>query len=220
MSFQFDKALVSVGSKIMGAVLATGILVGTANAAFIITDLSTAAPPATLGAFTMTPFGDDTRALFIDETTVPSPLGGDIGFSIPMTHFEIGSGWATWSHGYAGDVYATFDFATMTLTMPANTAAFYLYAEPNDFALYDFTVTTDTATMTVTNVDGFGGANGFGIHTTAGELITSITISTTDTSGFAIGEFGIATAVPEPATMALFGLGLAGLGFTRRRKTA
>ena len=31
-----------------------------------------------------------------------SPNGGSVGFSVPLTHNEIGNGWATWSHGYTG----------------------------------------------------------------------------------------------------------------------
>ena len=35
---------------------------------------------------------------------------------------------------------------------------------------------------------------------------------------YAISDVATVPAIPEPATLALFGLGLAGLGFSRRRK--
>ena len=38
-------------------------------------------------------------------------------------------------------------------------------------------------------------------------------------AGWGIGEFGITNAaIPEPATLAIIGLGLAGLGLARRRR--
>src|SRR4029453_6216864 len=41
----------------------------------------TAAPPTTMGGYTMTPFGDDARAIFSMVSDVASPLGGVVGFS-------------------------------------------------------------------------------------------------------------------------------------------
>src|SRR5262249_44325544 len=112
-----------------------------ARAAIIAVDLGTGVPPATLGPFTMTPFPLDPRMpLGANVTTVPSPLGGDVGFSDPLSHRRIGAGWATWSNGYTGDVYADFGAQKVTLTLPAGTEAFYLYVEPQQFASFAVTV--------------------------------------------------------------------------------
>src|SRR5690606_523643 len=64
------------------------------------------APRTAYCAPRMTSFPVDARALFTGVTTVPSPLGGDVGYSSPCNIRQIGiGGWATWSHGYTGSVY-------------------------------------------------------------------------------------------------------------------
>ena len=98
------------------------------------------APPGSLGPYTMTPFGPDPQAAgYTAVSSVASPLGGTVGFSPSLLHALTPSEWATWSHGYTGDVY--YQPATdpmlgdyrVTLAMPAQTLAFYLYAEPDPF---------------------------------------------------------------------------------------
>ena len=127
----------------------------------------TAAPPATLGPYTMTPFADDTRPVFDDVSSVPAPTGGVVGFSPDLNHREIGNGWATWSHGYTGDVYYTNGATSATMTLPAGTKAFYFYAEPNPFAVFEITATTNSGTTSgPIPVDGAGGATYFGFYTT------------------------------------------------------
>ncbi|WP_375690755.1 VPLPA-CTERM sorting domain-containing protein [Pseudooceanicola sp. LIPI14-2-Ac024] len=190
-----------------------------ANAAVTGVDLGTGAPPSSLGGYDMTAFDDDTRANFTNVTDVASPLGGSLGFSNTVSLREIGSSWATWSHGYTGDVYFN-DSSSLTLIMPAETVAFYFYAESNSFSTFEFTVTELGGESITTSILGDGGANGFGFFGTAGSLISSITITTeSGASGFAVGEFGVATAaVPLPATALLLVGGLGAIAGTRRRK--
>jgi hypothetical protein len=185
-----------------------------ASAAIIYVDLGTGAPPATLGGYTMTAFGPDGRPLFTDVTDVTAPGGGTVDFSGAVNLRQIGNGWATWSHGYTGDVYYSNGATDLTLTLPSGTGAFYLYVEPEPFALIDFEVCSFTTCSGFVGIDGSAGARGFGFYGTGGDTITSISIL--GRSDFAVGEFGIAQSVPEPATLLLLGVGA--VGFIARRR--
>jgi hypothetical protein len=162
----------------------------------------TAAPPSTLGPYTMTAFGPDPRPLCAGPvvTDVPDPAG-TITFSQALQHDQAtGPCWATWSHGYTGDVYDTIgsvDPTAVTITLPAGTRAFYLYAEPNVFDVFDITATAQDGTTSTIPVQGDSGAQYFGFYATGTLNLASITVSTTaDAGGFAVGEFGIATQAP------------------------
>jgi hypothetical protein len=159
----------------------------------------TNAPPATLGGYTMTPFGLDPQPVCPNEgsivTGVTGPTG-TIGFSQALSHDRATVAcWATWSHGYTGDVYDTLltaDPTQVTITLPAGTRAFYFYAEPNVFDVFDVTATSpDGTTSGPVQVQGNSGAKYFGFYGTGDATIASIIVTTTDATGFAVGEFGI-----------------------------
>ncbi len=151
----------------------------------------TAAPPATLGPYTMTPFGPDSRTLGEQVSDVSDPAG-TIGFAPSLTHTRIGSGWSTWSHGYTGDVYYLIPGSQITITLPAGTKAFYFYAEPNTFDVFSVEATAqDGTTSGPIPVQGYSGAQYFGFYGNGSATLASITVTTSDTSGLAVGEFGI-----------------------------
>jgi hypothetical protein len=155
----------------------------------------TAAPPATLGGYAMTPFGLDPQALGSLASSVTDPAG-TVGFTPALNHDRIGNGWATWSHGYTGDVYDTLSgegaLTEATITLPPGTKAFYLYAEPQQFAVFSVEATAqDGTTSGPINVPGQAGAQYFGFYGTGDATLSSITVTTADPTGFAVGEFGI-----------------------------
>jgi hypothetical protein len=152
----------------------------------------TSAPPATLGPYNMTAFGPDSQPTDTDVSSVAAPTG-TLGFSPSLTHCLIGDCWATWSHGYTGDVY--YDSSTtVALTLPASAQAFYFYAEPNEFSNFSIDATnSDGTTSGPIQVSGDSGAEYFGFYSTGSAALTSITVTTADPDGFAIGEFGIST---------------------------
>jgi hypothetical protein len=150
----------------------------------------TGPPPATLGPYTMTAFGPDGRPDGTTVSDVPDPAG-TIAFSPSLTHTHVGVGWATWSHGYTGDVYFTGG-TQITITLPAGTKAFYFYAEPNQFAVFSVQATAqDGTTSGPIPVQGQAGAQYFGFYGTGAATLASITVTTADPTGFAVGEFGI-----------------------------
>ncbi|MEO7318202.1 MAG: PEP-CTERM sorting domain-containing protein [Chthoniobacteraceae bacterium] len=206
-----------LASTALAAILAA-LLNFTTTAPAAITGVAAgdAAPALTLGPYPMTPFLPDVRPEFGFVNTVPSPISGNVGSSINLQHLLVGSGWGTWSNGYAGDAYYTDGALSLTLTLPADTGAFYFYAQPNDFAAFNFTATAQNGTQILQSAAGNAGATYFGFFGTGGDTVQSVTISST--TDFAIGQFGIAnvnSAIPEPGT-ALFGVALLGASLTRR----
>jgi hypothetical protein len=207
----FTEYKLGVASAVLLAIVnyagAVGILDGMS--------LGTAAPPTTLGGWSMTPFGPDASPLDSLVTTI-----GPVNFNQAVTHQRVGVGWGTWSHGYSGDVYHTAWSANQTslaMTFSSSINALYFYTEPVNFASFTFTATTQDGTTLSQVVYGDSGAAGFGFWGGASDVISLVTVTGTDTLGFAIGEFGV-HVIPEPSSFALAGLGAAALVIARRRK--
>jgi hypothetical protein len=184
-------------------------------------------PGPTLGGYTMTPFSADPGALFTLETSVPSPLGGAVGISPKVIHLNVATWGDPWKNSYTGDVYYNSDFPPITLTLPSDTTAFYLFAQPNAFAfpIPISVMAQDGTTVTQTVQTNINGSEYFGFYGTGGDHITTLTISAPlDNNEVAFGEFAIARSAPavapEPVTFSLLLIGAlaAPLYFWRRKK--
>lgn len=161
----------------------------------------TGAPPAKLGGAKMQKFTPDHRRRFARVTTVSGPTG-QISFSGAVIHLVVKNVnkkgyWRTWSNSYRGDVYFAPPPST-TITLPANTTAFYFYVEPNDPGKFSVTATASGTSSGPVKVLGAGGATFFGFVAKGGAHLSTIKVSSSDRfrsrkhpGGFALGEFGI-----------------------------
>jgi hypothetical protein len=180
------------------AVVAAIALTSATHSAIVGTSLGSAPPPPALGAWPLTDFLPDPAPLFVNVLSAPSPIVGVVGFNPALNHRLVGVGWATWCHGYMGDVYWTNGATAATLTPPALTTAFAFYAVPNPFGSFVFTATGTTQSGATAVVSGTAGdCAGFGFHTTdpCDPIVSVVVSSTVD---FAVGEFSISAAACAP----------------------
>jgi hypothetical protein len=204
-----------VKTFLLVAILGFCVLQATA-AAVTGVNIGTGLPPATLGGYTMTPFE-------------PGTIGGENGTALECGGVGCGGvGWATWGQSYTGDVHvcdaAPCVGGTLTLTLSGPVEAVDFYMEPQQFLDFVMTATDSSGVTVSTVINGFHGSSavGFFENVAGGPYLTSISVSASDPTGFAIGEFGISGgslrgSVPEGSTIELMGLGLACIGLLRRR---
>jgi len=145
--------------------------------------------------------------------------GPTLSFASPVSIRTIGSGWATWSGGYTGQVLATGG-NSLTVNIAPTTTDFGFFAEPDTFSSFLIKLTLTGGGSVQQLVSGSAGAKFFGWN---GGGVSSFTVSTNDTD-FAFGDFyyaGVA-GVPEPAAwgMLIAGFALAGAAVRRRSNVA
>jgi hypothetical protein len=120
----------------------------------------------------------------------------------------------------AGDQFLSMFGQTATFTFATPISAFGFYysgvQEPETIQFSDGT--PQLLTMPFPSTD--GGVEFFGV-TDAGKQISSFTVNAlTDIVGIDDVRFVGSRSIPEPATLALLGLSVAALGFSRRHKVA
>ena len=173
------------------------------NAAVVFQSLGTAVPPASIGGYTLTPFSlppQDAIPNYSTISVIPgNPGSGVLGVSPQATKYPFGDLGATWGQGYSGPIFVAP--STSTLTLPPNTHAFYAYALVNAWGTSTFTATSDSGassgpiSVTAVPLGGPDSATGFAFYSTAGEAITSITITTEVPSGVILANFGVNTGL-------------------------
>jgi len=168
---------------------------------------------AAVGSFTETTNLGVPNGTLVNSATLAD--GTSLGFAQTLQTASIGAGWATWCCGYTGQVlesYGTGSYHSENWTI-SPVSGFGMYIEPDPFGTFNITLGLDTGQTLTQSVSGDAGAQFFGW---AGTGVTSLTISST--VDFAEGDFFSSKAVPEPASLAIFGTALAGFGLIRRRR--
>lgn len=192
------------------ALLTCSALASPAFAQTLTTDLSTWQTVA--GSYQhATSYGSDGQSL----TSLALATGPTLSFGSPVTVATIGTSWATWSGGYAGQVLTT-SAASIAVNLAPTTSNFGFFAEPDSFSQYLIQLNLTGGGSVQQLVDGNAGAAFFGWN---GGGVSSFTITTTD-SNFAFGDFYYsASGVPEPAAwgMLICGFGLAGAAMRRKQ---
>jgi len=158
-------------------------------------------------------------AIYQDVLSIDIPeYGGSLNFDSAHSLRHIGQGWATWSHGYTGEVFYNMGkyFTGYNLNV-SGAYAFDAYVEPNCFIdplLDSYEVTAYGSMGSEVTIDfqahGAYGANHFGFYA-SNEVIVRIEIESS--CDWAIGEMRV--AAPAPAAGVVMLLTLAG---ARRRR--
>ena len=194
-----------------GGVLAAAAFAPTAQAATITTSL--AAWAAAVSDYSAT--SSTGLPLYGTVTTIPLSDGKTLTVAgTEDTLLQPGSGWLPWSDGYSGDIVdTTTNSETISFSGLSALGLVLSPDEPLTGGPYADTFTVTLSDGTTTQISGNYSAGTTQFVGFYGSGIGSITISAENAPDFAFGEF---VDAPEPLSVSLLLVGLAGLGLVRR----
>ena len=119
-----------------------------------------------------------------------------------------------------GDLSATIGEGALSILLDAATDVFGMDVVGSNGGAFTVQFFAINGSLLGTIAQGISGDGFFGFRATAGEQIRGVSITNTDLGGIGYDNvtFNAVSEVPEPASIAMWGLGALGLVFARRKR--
>ena len=119
-----------------------------------------------------------------------------------------------------GDLRATIGEGALSILLDSATDVFGMDVVGSNGGAFTVQFFAINGSLLGTITQGISGDGSFGFRATAGEQIRGVSITNTDSGGIGYDNvtFNAVSEVPEPASVAMWGLGALGLVFARRKR--